>query len=69
VSRLEEEFLMDKDEARDSKVCVQMRHLLMSQGRSFETRQKSTTLEHSRVEVGKHLHRLHCGFALHHAWV
>jgi hypothetical protein len=35
----------------------------MSQGRSFETCWKPATLEHSRVEVGKYLHGLHCGFA------
>jgi hypothetical protein len=47
VSRFEEEFMVDKNEARDSKVCVRMQHLLMSEGRQFESRQKPTTLEHS----------------------
>jgi hypothetical protein len=47
ISRFEENFLVDKNETRDGKVCVQMRHPLMSQGRSFETRRKPTTLEHS----------------------
>jgi hypothetical protein len=69
VSRFEEEFLVDKNEARDSKVCVKMRHLSMSQGRSFETRRQLTTLEHSRVEIGKHLYGLHRGFASHLTWV
>jgi hypothetical protein len=40
-----------------------------SQGRSFETRQKPTTLKHSRVEMGKHLYELHCGLASHLTWV
>jgi hypothetical protein len=65
VSRFEEEFPVNKDEARDSEVCVQMRHLSKSQGRSFESCRKPTTLEHSRVEMAKHLYRLHRGFALH----
>jgi hypothetical protein len=69
VSRFEEEFLVDKNEARDSKVCVRMWHLSMSQGRSFETHQKPTTLEHSWVEMGKHLYGFHCGFSKHLAWV
>jgi hypothetical protein len=69
VSRFEEEFLVDKDEARDSNVCVPMRHLSTSQDRSFETRQKPTTLEQSLVEMGKHLYGLHRGFASHLAWV
>jgi hypothetical protein len=64
VSRFEEKFLLDKDE-----VCVRMRHLSTSQGRSFETRQKPTTLEHFRVEMGRHLHGLHYGFASHLMWV
>jgi hypothetical protein len=65
VSRVEEEFLVDKNKARDSKVCVQKRHLSISQGRSVETHWKPTTLEHSRVEMRKHMYGLHCGFASH----
>jgi hypothetical protein len=40
-----------------------------SQGQSFKTCRKPTTLEHSRVEMGKHLYGLHCGFASHLVWV
>jgi hypothetical protein len=69
VSRFEEEFLAAKNEVRDSKVCVRMSHLSKSQGWSIETRQKPATLEHSWVEMGKHLYGLHCGFASHLAWV
>jgi hypothetical protein len=43
--------------------------VLKVQARSFEASWKSATFEHSRVEVGKHLHRLHRGFASHLAWV
>jgi hypothetical protein len=43
--------------------------MLKSQGQSFETSRKSTTLEHPRVEIGKHLHGLHRGFAPHLVWV
>jgi hypothetical protein len=38
VSRFEEEFMVDKNKARDSKVCVRMQHLSMSEGRQFESR-------------------------------
>jgi hypothetical protein len=69
VSRFEEEFLVDEDEVRDNEVCVRMWHLLQSQGRSFETHQKPTTLEHSWVEMRKHLYGLHCGFASYIVWV
>jgi hypothetical protein len=64
-----EELLVDTNEARDCKVCVQMWHLSKNQSWAFETRQKSTTLEHSWVEMGKYLYGLHCGFAPHLAWV
>jgi hypothetical protein len=47
ASRSEEEFLVDKNEARDSKVCVQVWHLSNSQGRSFKTHRKPATLENS----------------------
>jgi hypothetical protein len=69
ISRFEKEFLVDKNKVRDSKVCVQMRHLSISQGRSFETHQKSTTLEHLRVEMEKHLYGLHRELASHLVWV
>jgi hypothetical protein len=69
VSRFEEKNLVDKNEARDSKVCVWVWHLSKSQSQSFETHQKLATLEHSRVEMRKHLHGLHCGFISHLAWV
>jgi hypothetical protein len=69
VSRFEEEFLVDKNEARDSKICVRVWHMSESQGWSCETHSESTTLEHSRVEIGRHLHGLHCGFASHLEWV
>jgi hypothetical protein len=69
VSRFEEEFLVDKNEARDSKVCVRVWHLSKGQGRSFETHQEPTILKHSRVKMGRHLHGLHCWFASHLAWV
>jgi hypothetical protein len=35
------------------------------QGRSFAASWKSATFERTRVEVGKHLHGLHRGFASH----
>jgi hypothetical protein len=65
VSRFEEEFLVDKNEVRDSKVCARVWHLSEGQSGSFETHRKPTTLEHSWVEMGEHLHRLHCGFTSH----
>jgi hypothetical protein len=65
VSRFEEEFLVDKNEVRDSKVCARVWHLSEGQSGSFETRWKPTTLEHSWVEMGEHLHGLHCGFTSH----
>jgi hypothetical protein len=40
-----------------------------SQGRSPKTYRKPITLEHSRVEMGRHLDGLHCGFAPHLVWV
>jgi hypothetical protein len=40
-----------------------------SQSQLFEARRKPTTLEHSRVEMGKHLYGLYCGFAPHLTWV
>jgi hypothetical protein len=61
VSRFEEIFLVDKNEARDSKVYVRMQHLSMSQGQSFKTHRKPTTFEHSRVKMRKHLYGLHRG--------
>jgi hypothetical protein len=42
--------------------------MLKGQGRSFEASWKSTTFEHSRVKVGKHLHGLHRGLASHLTW-
>jgi hypothetical protein len=69
VPRLEEEFLVDKNEARDNEVCVWMWHVSKSQDRSFETSRKSTTHEHSWVEMEKHLYGLHCGFTAHIVWV
>jgi hypothetical protein len=63
VWQLEEEFLVDKNEVRDSEVCGRMWHMSKSQNRSFEAGQKSATLEHSRMEVGEYLYGLHCGFA------
>jgi hypothetical protein len=69
VSRFEEKILVDENEARDSEVCVQMWHLSKSQGWSFKTRWKPTTLKHSRVKMGKHIYGLHCGFAPNLAWV
>jgi hypothetical protein len=38
---------VDKNEVRNSKVCVRVRHLLEDQSRSFETRRKPATLEYS----------------------
>jgi hypothetical protein len=53
VSRFEEEFLVDKNEVRDSKVCVWVWHLSEGQSWPFETHQKPTALEHSWVEMGR----------------
>jgi hypothetical protein len=39
------------------------------QGQSFEASWKSASFEHFQVEVGKHLHGLHRGFASHLTWV
>jgi hypothetical protein len=69
VSRFEEEFLVDKDEARNSKVCVRVWHLSKNQSRSFETRWKPATLEYSQVKMGEHLYGFHCGFTSHLTWV
>jgi hypothetical protein len=69
VSRFEEEFLVDKNEARNSKVCGRVWHLTENQSRLFETHRKPATLKYSRVEVGEHLHGFHCGFISHLAWV
>jgi hypothetical protein len=69
VSRFEEEFLVDKKEARDCEVYVWMWNMLKCQGRSSATCWKPTTLEHSWVEMGKHIYGLHCGFASHLTWV
>jgi hypothetical protein len=52
VSRLEEEFLVNKNEVTDSEVCGWMWHMSKSQSRSFEARQKSATLEHFWMEMG-----------------
>jgi hypothetical protein len=64
-----EELLVDKNEARDSRVCVWVWHLSKSQSWPFETRRKPTTLEHCQVEIRRYLHGLHCGFVSHLAWV
>jgi hypothetical protein len=69
VSRLEEEFLVDKNEERNYEVCVRMWHRSKSQSWSFETSWKSTTVEHSWVEMEKYLHGFHRGFAPHLVWV
>jgi hypothetical protein len=69
VSRFKEEFLVDKNEARDSKVCVQVWCLSEGQSWPFETHRKPTALEHSLVEMGRHRHLLHWGFTLPLAWV
>jgi hypothetical protein len=69
VSRLEEEFLVDENEARDSELCGWKWHISKNQGGLLETRQKPTTLEHSRVEMVKHTYGLHCEFTMHLAWV
>jgi hypothetical protein len=68
ISRLEEKFLVDKNEEGNRKICVRVWHVLKGQGRSFEANWKSTTFEYSWVEVGKQLHGLHRGFASHLAW-
>jgi hypothetical protein len=60
-----DELLVDKDEERDCMICVRVWHVSKGQGRSFEASWKSATFDRSRVEVGKHLHKLHCGFASH----
>jgi hypothetical protein len=69
VSRLEEEFLVDENEEGNCKICVRVWHMSKGQDRSFEASWKSTTFEHSQVEVGKHLHGHHHGFASHLMWV
>jgi hypothetical protein len=61
VSKLEEEFLVDENEVRDSEVRGWMWHMSKSQGQSFETSRKLATLEHSRVEMEKHMYGLHWG--------
>jgi hypothetical protein len=60
---------LKKNEEGNRKICVRVWHVSKGQGRSFEASWKSATFEHFWVEVGKHLHGLHRGFALHLTWV
>jgi hypothetical protein len=69
VPRFEEEFLVDKNEARNSKICDWMWHMSGSHGWSFETCQKSATLGYSQLEMVKHMYILYCGFTAHLAQV
>jgi hypothetical protein len=69
VSRLEEKFLVDENEERNHKISVRVWQVSKGQGRSSEASWKSATFEHSQVEVEKHMHGLHRGFASHLAWV
>jgi hypothetical protein len=68
VSRLEEEFLVDENEEENHEICVRVQHVSKGHDRSFEASWKSATIEHSGVEMGKHLHGLHRGFASHLTW-
>jgi hypothetical protein len=43
---------VERDEKRDSRVCVQMRQLLEDQGRTSETRRIVAAVADSAVEMG-----------------
>jgi hypothetical protein len=56
-------ILVDSNEARDYSLCHRMRHMLKSQGQSYDTYQIVATSEYSCLDMGRHQSGFHCGSA------